>query len=263
MNKITLPDRATKLQLSILLLNAQSAMARAMTPTEENAKWKAKHSGKDELLKEIKLHNLSIDENGNETDPYRFNNRVNAYCRRVMERFNFTDEPTRALQNESLNFFSEWLGLLEEAEVGAAIAKAKAMFRRLLPELLERQQEPRSFFSDKYTWQRHDPITKLKLRDEEFIECEKLLAALWQGIGDCYDQEEALEKAIRARMAILKEDTEKQQDSLKYNRIVFHALCEQYGISIAAEMTREERSALQMAVRDGILVRKDHNYCKA
>ena len=263
MKKITLPDRATKLQIAILLLNAQSAMARAMTPSEENAKWNASHSGKDELLKEVKLYNLSIDEQGNEADPYRFNAVINSYCIRIMEHFNFSDETTRSMQKESCGFFAEWLDVLDESEIPAAMAKAKSMFRRLLPALISSQQECKSFFRIEYTKKLHDPIQKLRLRDEEFLQCENLLAALWAGVGDTYDEEEALDKAIQKRISVLKSETEKQQASLKYGHLVFHALCEQFGISIASEMTREERNAIQMAIRDGILIRKGTYYCKS
>ena len=262
MKRITLPDRATKLQLAILLLNAQSTLARAMTPSEENAKWKASHSGKDELLKEVKLHNVSIDEQGNEADPYRYNSVINSYCIRIMEHFNFSDEMTRSMQKESCGFFAEWLGVLDESEIPAAMAKAKAMFRRLLPTLITSQQECESFFRIDYTRKLHDPIQKLRLRDEEYIQCEKLLAALWQGVSNTYDQEEALELAVKKRMEVLRLETEKQQASLNYGRIVFHALCEQFGVSIASEMTSEERNALQRAVRDGVLIRKEHSYSK-
>ena len=64
-------------------------------------------------------------------------------------------------------------------------------------------------------------------------------------------------------MSVLQTETERQQVSLKYGKIVFHALCEQFGVNVAVEMTREERNALQRAVRDGVLIRKDHGYCKA
>ena len=262
MKKITLPDRATKLQLAILLLNAQSAMARAMTPSEENAKWKANHSGKDELLKEVKLYNLSIDEQGKEADPYRYNAVINSYCIRIMEYYNFSDEMTRSMQKESCGFFAEWFDVLDESEIPAAMAKAKAMFRRLLPGLITSQQECKSFFRIEYTRKLHDPIQKLRLRDEEYIQCEKLLQALWLGVGDTYDEEEALEKAIQKRMAILQQETEKQQAALKYGHIVFYALCEQFGISIESEMTRQERNTLQQAIRDGVLIRKGTYYCK-
>jgi len=262
MNKITLPQKATKLQLAILLLNAQSAMTRAMNPTEENAKWKASHSGKDELLKEVKAYNLSIDENGSEADRYRFNAIVIRYCVRLQEYFNLSDEMSRLLQKESVGFFAEWHDILEESEIPEAMAKAKAMFRRLLPKIIGMDKERRSFFHLEYTRKLHDPIQKLRLRDEEYIQCEKLLSALWKGVGDTFDEEEALEKAIQKRMSVLWAETERQQASLKYGRIVFYALCEQFGVSIASEMTREERNALQRAVRDGVLVRKQHSYCK-
>ena len=71
------------------------------------------------------------------------------------------------------------------------------MFRRLLPALMGKQQEPRSFFHLEYTRNLHDPIKQLRIRDEEFIACEKLLTALWKGIGECYDEQEALGRQFR------------------------------------------------------------------
>lgn len=260
---VQLDPKWTKLQIARALAVASSVLADRV---ESEAEYFAKHYGKDDLLKEVKRHNLSYDFEGNKYDPYRFNKVVNSYVGRVCERLNLPEWMGQSLNALMGNvFYDEFRGMLTEEEIPLAIAKAKREFRKYLPDLLaKRTEENESCLKYRRMYSKCDFLKHQLERDEEFQKLTALQAMLWQrGLSELYDEQDALNKKITERLRILQDEAKASYAAHSMGEVVYYAYREEFGLPTACEKTIEERNALQRAVAAGILHRKDGYFKRA
>lgn len=264
-NPIIILPKMSKMQIALALSLAVNSMIND-EQRRRNAEWNCRHNTKDDLLREVKKHNLSRDKEGNMTSPYRFNDVVNAYTNRVAEYFNLSDRSKVTLNSIiGKEFYVEYGGMLEEYEIPAAMQKIKRELRKYLPGIISELGPSSSYLERGNNIGRNSFYSDIKARDEDFHEATDLLNAIeCSGVSgiDCSEEMDALLGKLRSGIKAMQETSKQAMAAFSRGEIVYIAWRAGKGISAKDEMSRSERNLLQRAVADGILIRDEHDRYK-
>lgn len=268
MQRIPVPNRLTKSGLAHLLMNYNAE--KYYGNPDSYKRWLAKHFTVDQLMLKVKQHNMSIDKDGNSIDPHRYDLQLIRYIERVAEFLNLTEDEYK-LFTGMLHLHGVRLrtgACLDDVELRVAIYQTKSLTRSGIAGIREMVgSKPKAF---DYPQHGGDPMYKIIQRfhgfESEYFETVDKLEAL-EIVKEDIEKEFGAKKLKRLEQTYIKHcDKLLEKINLLFRaqvqpRIVCYVVANT--LPIATELPREDRTAIQRAIKAGILERQDGKYVKA